>query len=99
MFFCLDPDPAPDWEKIPGSGSVKNESGSATLALCDYVLLLFILGGPGQCSHQSSYQSQKADRHQTSSHREACLLIFIRLFYETATSDLLLSNFHNFEQK
>ena len=27
MCFCLDP----DWKKIPGSGSVKNESGSATL--------------------------------------------------------------------
>ena len=31
VFFCLDPDP--DCRKIPGSGSVKKESGSATLPL------------------------------------------------------------------
>ena len=29
VYFCLDPDP--DWGKNPGSGSVKNESGSETL--------------------------------------------------------------------
>ena len=29
MCFGLDPDP--DWEKMPGSGSVKNKSGFATL--------------------------------------------------------------------
>ena len=34
MFFLyLDPEPDPDWEKNPGSGSVKNESGSETLIL------------------------------------------------------------------
>jgi len=36
MCFGLDP----DWENIPGSGSVKNESGSATLILNSAVFLV-----------------------------------------------------------
>ena len=31
--MCFDLDPDPDWDKIPGSGSVKNESGPATLVV------------------------------------------------------------------
>ena len=37
FFCCLDPDP--NWEKIPGSGFVKNESGSATLQCLPYIVI------------------------------------------------------------